>query len=155
MINLFGTAGSFQGLYGASKGYSNTSFGTIQKEQKQRFKEEQYNDIYEHEKAHKDAAGELGGPIVIENNAQGIPVQGHVDIKMPVLDKTNPDKTIKHADTVIKSAMAPDNPSVQDYKVANEAKSIKSQAESEKHKNGSDNKNNSALQTGKNLNLFA
>ena len=151
MINLFGAVSGSYGTYGVQKGYLNTSFGSIQKEQKQRFKEEQYNDIYEHEKAHKDAAGDLGGSIVIENNAQGIPVKGHVDIKMPVLDKTNPDKTIKRADTVIKSAMAPDDPSSQDYKVANEAKSIKSQAENAKN----ENKNSLNSQTGKNLNLFA
>ena len=53
---------------------------------------------------------------------------------MPVLDKNDPDKTIKHAETVIRSAMAPGDPSEQDYKVAAEARAIKSQAESEKNK---------------------
>jgi hypothetical protein len=48
---------------------------------------------------------------------------------MPVLDKNNPDKTIKHADIVIKSAMAPHDPSGQDYKVAAEARSIKAEAQ--------------------------
>lgn len=54
---------------------------------------------------------------------------GHVDIKMPSLDKNNPDKTINDANTVIRSAMAPSNPSGQDYKVAHQAQSIKMRAQ--------------------------
>lgn len=87
-----------------------------------------YNEIYKHELAHKQAGGSLAGPIVIEKNAEGIPVGGHVSIKMPTLDKENPKKTIEQADIVIKSAMAPSEPSAQDYKVAAQAKSIKAQA---------------------------
>jgi len=87
-----------------------------------------YAEIYTHELAHKRAAGTLAGPIVIETNAEGIPVGGHVSIKMPALDPANPEKTINEADTVIKSAMAPSDPSAQDYRVAEQAKSIKAQA---------------------------
>ncbi len=130
MINMFGAS---HNLYGISGGNS-SGIGTMRNNQLKNLKEEQYQDIYAHEKAHKDAAGDLGGPIVIENNAMGIPVKGHVDIKMPVLNEANPDETIEHADKVIKSAMAPDDPSGQDFKVANRAKSIKAQAESEKNK---------------------
>ena len=73
---------------------------------------------------------------MIEKDSQGIPIGGHVDIKMPVLDKKNPDKTIKHADTVIKAAMAPSDPSNQDYKVAEKAKNIKTQAQNYQKKSG-------------------
>ena len=90
---------------------------------------QRYNEIYAHELAHKNAGGAYAGPIVIEKDADGIPVGGHVSIQMPVIDKANPDKTIKHADVVIKSALAPSNPSEQDYKVASQAKAIKSEAE--------------------------
>ena len=55
---------------------------------------------------------------------------------MPVLDKKNPDKTIKHANTVIKAAMAPSDPSNQDYRVAADAKAIKSQAQNYQKENG-------------------
>ena len=123
------------------------SFGTMNslyQQQRQSFINERYKDIYAHEQAHKTIAGSYGGPIVIERDSTGIPVGGHVDIKMPVLDKNNPDKTIKHADTVIKSAMAPSDPSSQDYKVAAEAKQIKAQAMTEKNK-----------QPGSKLNLIA
>ena len=88
-----------------------------------------YNEIYAHELAHKNAAGSLAGSIVIEKNSQGIPVGGHVSIKMPVLDKNNPQATINHANTVIKAALAPSDPSDQDYRVAAQAKNIKFQAE--------------------------
>ncbi len=118
-------------------------------QQKQNITKQRYDEIYAHEKAHKDAAGSLGGPIVIEKNSQGIPTGGHVDIKMPVLDKNNPDKTIKHADTVINAAMAPSDPSNQDYKVASEAREIKNQAESCK------NCQNETEQPGQKLNLTA
>ncbi|MBQ9245244.1 protein-glutamate O-methyltransferase [bacterium] len=123
------------------------SFGAMSNfyaQQKQSMVRERYNDIYAHEMAHKSAAGELGGPIVIERDSNGIPVGGHVNITMPVLDKNNPENTIKHADKVIKSAMAPSDPSAQDYRVAAAAKSVKSQAIAEKNK-----------QSGQKLNLFA
>ena len=89
---------------------------------------ERYNEIYAHELAHKNAAGSLAGPIVIEKDSNGVPIGGHVSIKMPVLDKNNPEKTIEQANTVIKAAMAPSDPSGQDYKVAAQAERIKAQA---------------------------
>ena len=90
---------------------------------------EQYNEIYAHELAHKNAAGSLAGPIVIEKDANGVPVGGHVSIEMPKVDPNNPQKAIDQADVVIKSAMAPSDPSEQDYKVASKARAIKTQAE--------------------------
>ncbi len=90
---------------------------------------QRYNEIYAHELAHKNAAGSLAGSIVIEKDSNGIPIGGHVSIQMPTLDKENPEKTIEHADIVIKSALAPSDPSEQDYKVASQAKAIKKQAE--------------------------
>ena len=94
-----------------------------------------YNEIYAHELAHQRAGGHLAGGIVIEKDANGIPIGGHVPIRMPSLNKANPEKTIQDADTVIRSAMAPSDPSDQDYKVANQARMIKSQAEDYKRKN--------------------
>ena len=85
-------------------------------------------EIYTHERAHKAAGGSLTGPIVIDWK-NGIPVGGHVSIKMPKLNPKNPKKTIDNANTVINSAMAPSDPSGQDYRVAAQAKSIKAQAE--------------------------
>lgn len=94
-----------------------------------------YDEIYAHEMAHKRAGGALAGQIVIEKNEEGIPIGGHVDIKMPSLDPQNPDKTIKDANTVINSAMAPSDPSEQDYKVASQAQNIKMRAQALKDKN--------------------
>ena len=88
-----------------------------------------YNHIYSHEMAHKMAGGQYAGAISIERNSDGIPVSGHVPIVMPVLDKNNPQKTIDHADTVIKAALAPSDPSGQDYKVASQAAQIKMMAQ--------------------------
>lgn len=87
-----------------------------------------YNHIYAHEMAHKAAGGSFAGAISIERNAEGIPVSGHVPIKMPVLNKANPQQTIDHAKIVIRAALAPGDPSAQDYKVANQAAQIKMQA---------------------------
>lgn len=99
-------------------------------QQKQDLINRNYNEIYAHEAAHKAAGGALAGNIVIEKNADGIPVGGHVPIKMPALDPNNPQKTIDEANIVIRSAMAPGNPSPQDYKVAAQARAIKAQAQS-------------------------
>lgn len=124
------------------------SFSTpLRERQKQRddLIQRNYNHIYAHELAHKSAGGSFAGAISIEKNADGIPVSGHVPIQMPVLDKNNPQKTIDHANTVIKAAMAPSDPSSQDYRVASEAADIKSKAEAFKTQN----------QKGKKLNVIA
>jgi hypothetical protein len=87
-----------------------------------------YNHIYAHEMAHKMAGGSFAGNIVIERNSDGIPVAGHVPIKMPVLDKRDPQSTIDHANVVIRAALAPGDPSSQDFRVAAQAEQIKMQA---------------------------
>ena len=110
-------------------GFSNISLASeLYQKQKQALIDKNYNEIYNHELAHKNAGGSFAGDIVIERNAEGIPVGGHVSIQMPVLDKNNPQRTIDHANTVIASAMAPSDPSEQDYKVANQARAIRQQA---------------------------
>lgn len=121
-------------MISAVRMFSNT-FTSAQNQQRQEMISQRYNEIYSHELAHQRAGGSLAGGIVIERDQNGIPVGGHVPIKMPSLDKNNPDKTIKNANTVISSAMAPSDPSSQDYNVANQARSIKSQAESYKREN--------------------
>lgn len=114
------------------------SVGMFRAQQKQALIKKNYNEIYAHEAAHKRAAGSLAGSIVIEKNADGIPVGGHVSIQMPKLNKKNPQQTIDQAEIVFKAAMAPSDPSAQDYKVAKQAKSIKAQAENIKSKKGLD-----------------
>lgn len=116
----------------------NVNFGSLysnllqqnNNQQKQELIHRNYNEIYAHEQAHKSAGGALAGSIVIEKNSDGIPVGGHVAIKMPVLNPNNPQKTIDEANIVIRSAMAPGDPSPQDYKVAAKAREIKAQAQS-------------------------
>ena len=104
------------------------AYSNFMNQQKQALIDKNYNEIYAHELAHKRAGGVFAGDIVIEKNSEGIPISGHVAIQMPVLDKANPQRTIDHANTVIASAMAPSDPSDQDYKVANQARAIKQQA---------------------------
>ncbi len=106
----------------------NSLYSSAMNQQKQDLINKNYNEIYHHEMAHKAAGGNLAGSIVIERNSDGIPIGGHVAIKMPSLDRNNPQKTIDDANTVIRSAMAPSDPSAQDYRVANQARAIKSQA---------------------------
>ena len=102
---------------------------------KQALINQNYNHIYNHELAHKNAGGQYAGAITIERNSEGIPVGGHVPIQMPTLDPKNPQHTIDHANTVIRAALAPSDPSSQDYKVANKAQQIKMQAQAIKSKN--------------------
>ena len=110
------------------------NFNLLSQNQKQNVIRSQYNKIYAHELAHKRAGGALAGGIVIENNAQGIPVAGHVSIQMPKLNEENPEQTITDAKTVINSALAPSDPSEQDLKVAGEARNILNQAQRLKSK---------------------
>ena len=101
---------------------------------KQELVNKNYNHIYNHEMAHKSAGGQYAGAISIERDANGIPVSGHVPITMPVLDKNNPQKTINHANIVIRAALAPSDPSGQDYNVAQSAQNIKMRAQAIKDK---------------------
>jgi len=103
-------------------------------EQRNALIKKNYDEIYSHELAHKIAGGHLAGAVVIEKNPQGIPFAGHVDIKMPKFNPQNPKQTINDADTVIRAAMAPADPSGQDYKVAAQAQNIKSQAQNAQNK---------------------
>ena len=111
----------------------------LQKKQKEDLIKKNYDEIYAHEAEHKAAAGALAGSIVIEKTPDGIPFAGHVEIKMPSLNPKNPQKTIDDANTVIRSAMAPTNPSKQDYLVAFEANKIKMQAQAVKDKKTGNN----------------
>ncbi len=131
-------------MISAMKMFSN-SFASAQNQQRQEMINQRYNEIYSHELAHQRAGGRLAGGIVIERDANGIPFSGHVPIRMPALDRNNPDHTISDANTVISSAMAPSDPSGQDYNVANQARSIKSQAEDYKRQHP---------QVGKKLNIY-
>ncbi len=113
------------------KSFSNSFSTPLKDYQKQRndLIQERYNHIYNHEMAHKIAGGSFAGSISVQKDSNGIPVSGHVPIQMPILDKKNPKKTIDHAKQVIKAALAPSDPSSQDYKVASEAEAIKAKAE--------------------------
>ena len=105
---------------------------------KQTLIKKNYNEIYEHEAAHKAAAGSLGGSIHIVNNSAGIPVSGFVPIAMPTMPEKPTQnglkKTIDHAKTVIKAAMAPKDPSAADYRVKTKAESMLNKAKSMKKK---------------------
>ncbi len=87
-------------------------------------KQKRFDLVYKHELAHKEAAGSFGGNIVIEQDADGWVTGGHVNITVPGLDTKNPEKTKEQAEIVIKAALAPSDPSGQDYKVAADAKAV-------------------------------
>lgn len=102
-----------------------------QKQEIERLKKENYSRIYSHEAAHKAAAGSLGGPIAIEYNPQGIPVSGHVSIRIPALNKANPDETISQAKQIKRAALAPGTDlSNADLNVARTADVLLSEAQS-------------------------
>jgi len=126
MSGIFLNLNSFNNRY---QQHSDNSAKEQYEAKKRALIEKNYNHIYNHELAHKMAGGHLAGDIVIERNSEGIPFAGHVAIKMPILNPNNPQQTINDADTVVRSAMAPADPSEQDYKVAAQAQKIRAQAE--------------------------
>ncbi len=93
------------------------------------FKKEKYDEVYSHELAHKNAGGALAGEIVVDVDNNGVATGGHVNIAMPTLNKANPKETINHAEIVYKAAMAPHEPSDQDFKVAGLAMAARYKAE--------------------------
>ena len=69
-----------------------------------------FKEVDAHEQAHLSAAGQYAsGGKVIDFDGNGIAVSGHVNIKMPHLDKNNPEETIKHAKQVMVAAKAPES----------------------------------------------
>lgn len=123
-----------------------------QKLTREETKNKSYQDVYRHESAHLAAAGKYAASgINIDYDSNGFAVSGHVNVKMPTLNKADPDKTIEHARAVIKSAEAPasfDELSDADKSVASKARTVLSQALSLKGQNKD-------KQQGGKLNLMA
>ncbi len=90
---------------------------------------ESYAHIVGHEQAHQSAAGSLGGGIHIDYNQDGVAVSGHVPIRMPGLDPSNPEATVRAAQTVRAAALAPGDPSGQDVSVASQAQALMGKAQ--------------------------
>lgn len=67
-------------------------------------------EVLAHEREHYNKAGKhaASGPVLIKDS-NGITVSGYVNIKMPHLNKNNPDETIDHAETVKVAAIAPES----------------------------------------------
>ncbi len=80
------------------------------------------DEVMTHEMAHASTAGEDGGAIVIDKKADhkaGVRgAAGHVPVKVKDLDPSNPEAAKASADRVRRAALAPGEPSGQDYAVA-------------------------------------
>lgn len=85
------------------------------------YKEKNNTHILNHEKAHQSAAGSLGGAIVIEKNSDGVAFAGHVPIQIPEVNNSNADMAKTQNEQVKIAALAPSDPSGQDYLVAAQA----------------------------------
>ena len=123
-----------------------------QKMTKEQVRSKSYADVYRHESAHLAAAGRYASSgIHIDFDGNGFATSGHVNVKMPTLNRDNLDETINHAQTVIKSAEAPasfDELSGADKAVAAQARGVLSQALALKGQNNN-------KQQGNKLNLIA
>ncbi len=90
--------------------------------------------VRSHEQAHKSAAGPYAGPVSFETvtgpDGQQYAVGGEVQIDTsPIPD--NPQATIQKLDAVIRAALAPADPSPQDFAVARAAQQGRAQAQRE------------------------
>lgn len=85
------------------------------------YKEKTNKEVMEHEKAHQQVAGDLAGAIVIDKNSDGVATGGHVPILIPEVTEGNFSITKEQNERVKAAAMAPKDPSSQDYFVAAQA----------------------------------
>lgn len=94
---------------------------------------EQDQEVRAHEQAHKNVAGPYAGPISYETvtgpDGREYAVAGSVDID--VSPEGSPEQTIRKADIVIRAALAPANPSPEDFSVARAAQQLRAQAQQE------------------------
>lgn len=118
-----------QGLYTSVKPIKKVKGQEMSETEFQGFKEQRYNEIYAHEKAHQATGGSLAGGIHIDKDSDGVAYAGHVPIQMPGVDETAPEISKQKAQIVKNAAMAPVDPSGQDYFVAAEAMAIMNKAD--------------------------
>jgi SprA-related family len=104
------------------------SQGATREQALEGLRKESYAHILGHEQAHAQAAGSLGGSIVIEFNGDGIAVAGHVPVHFG-FDPSNPESSLKNAQTVKAAAMAPGDPSAGDFAVAAKAEAYMGMAQ--------------------------
>lgn len=92
-----------------------------EKQEFEAYKQKTNDHIMNHEKAHQSAAGSLGGGIVIEKNSDGVAFAGHVPIQIPGVNESNALEAKTQNEQVKTAALAPSDPSGQDYLVAAQA----------------------------------
>lgn len=139
-------AGAYQTTMPAQKVQQNNQ---LNKEQYEAERKKNNQHVIDHENQHLAAAGQFAfGGIHIDYDENGWATGGHVNVKMPTLDKSNPEKTVHHAQTIMKSAMAPSDPSDQDYKVYSQASRVMFQAQQllAQNKQGNNNSNQKSAQ---------
>lgn len=87
-----------------------------------------------HEQAHKTVGGQYAGSISYETvtgpDGREYAVGGEVDIDVSPVPN-NPEATVRKMDIVIRAALAPAEPSPQDFAVARTAQQIRTQAQKE------------------------
>lgn len=90
-------------------------------------------EVRAHEQAHKNVAGPLAGPISYDTttgpDGRQYAVGGSVDIDAS--PENDPEDTIAKMDIVIRAALAPAQPSSEDYAVARRAQQQRTQAQQE------------------------
>jgi len=95
---------------------------------KQASLQETISKVIAHERAHQAGAGGLAGPMSIHVGSDGS-VSGEVPIQMPGLNLKNLAQTIANLGKVIAGALAPGDPSGQDYAVAGQARAKLAEAQ--------------------------
>lgn len=94
-----------------------------------KIKQESLSHIMAHEQAHQSTAGSFGGAIHIDFDQNGVAIGGHVPINMPGLDRANPEDSVKAYQTIRAAALAPEDPSGQDFAVAAKAQAMMGRAQ--------------------------
>lgn len=149
--SLFATLGA-QSSATKSNSASTNSFTELSEEEEKQVQELKARDqeVRAHENAHKTAGGGYVGSISYttqtgpDGREYAIGGEAQIDAS-PIPGK--PESTISKMDIVIRAALAPAEPSSQDYAVARAAQAARIQAQQELREKQAEESNNKALQS--------
>lgn len=89
-------------------------------------------EVWAHEMAHAGAAGKLGGAPRVWQDPETGATGGEVPVNIPSVNEKDPEQSYEDGKIIVAAAMAPNDPSSQDYAVAAQGAALQSESQSAK-----------------------